>query len=103
MIHGKNSNNSQYRFYQYIIFRRACAITDDTTVIITGGWYTPSTASRYGTTGHIEDLPFLNQGRAKHGCGAYTDDSGEQVIVITYSILISLTTSTKFVQRCVRL
>ena len=41
------------------------------------------TVSRYGTAGYIEDLPSLNQGRYNHGCGAYTDDSGEQVIAIT--------------------
>jgi len=62
--------------------RYACAIPDQTTVIITGGERTPSTVSRYGTGGHIEDLPSLNQGRDSHGCGAYTDDSGEQVLLV---------------------
>ena len=79
--------HTQYRLYQYIIFSYACAITDQSTGIITGGKYTMRTVSRYGSAGHIEDLPSLNQGRYGHGCGAYTDDSGEQVIVITYSTL----------------
>jgi len=60
----------------------ACAIPDQTTVIITGGVFTQRTVSRYGSEGHIEDLPSLNQGRAEHGCGAYTDDSGEQVLLV---------------------
>ena len=51
-------------------------------MIITGGTYNLHIVSRYGTAGHIEDLPSLNQGRYSHGCGSYTDDSGEQVIVI---------------------
>jgi len=62
----------------------ACAISDEktNTVIITGGDYTKRTVSRYGSAGHIEDLPSLNQGRRYHGCGAYTDDSGEQVFLV---------------------
>merc|ERR1719250_610119 len=46
-----------------------CSITDQTTstVIITGGSKTLHTVSRYGTAGHIEDLPSLNQGRYRHG------------------------------------
>ena len=43
--------------------------------------------SRYDTTGYVEDLPSLNEGRYIHGCGVYTDESGEQVRVITYSTL----------------
>jgi len=61
---------------------QACAITEETSVIITGGRDTLRTVSRYGTGGHIEDLPSLNQGRINHGCGAYTDDSGEQVLLV---------------------
>ena len=55
-------------------------------MIITGGVFTQRTVSRYGSEGHIEDLPSLNQGRQNHGCGAYTDDNGEQVIVIALLI-----------------
>merc|ERR1719312_701714 len=66
--------------------RVACAIPDQTTVIITGGVSTLHTVSRYGTSGHIEDLPSLNQGRNNHGCGVYTDDSGEQVLLVVGGI-----------------
>ena len=79
----------RFFFAHPLIFRHACAITDQASnsVIITGGTDTLRTVSRYGTAGHLEDLPSLNQGRAGHGCGAYTGDNGEQVIVITYSIM----------------
>ena len=50
------------------------------------------TVSRYSTTGHVEDLPSLNQGRYLHGCGGYRDDSGNQVIVISYYILYTILT-----------
>ena len=51
------------------------------TLVITGGDYTMTIVSRYGTTGYMEDLPSLNQGRNSHGCGAYYGDDGTQVIV----------------------
>ena len=60
-------------------------------MIITGGVYTKRIVSRYGSSGHKEDLPSLNQGRYLHGCGGYRDDSGNQVIVITYTVLTLLT------------
>merc|ERR1719153_1845604 len=62
----------------------ACSITDHTnnSVIITGGRYTKRTVSRYSTSGHVEDLPSLNQGRSSHGCGYYRDDSGDQVFLV---------------------
>jgi len=60
----------------------ACAIAEETTVIITGGADTRNTVSRYGSSGHIEDLPSLNQGRWNHGCGSYTDNTGDQVFLV---------------------
>merc|ERR1719477_339578 len=60
----------------------ACAIAEETTLIITGGVNTPNTVSRYGSSGHIEDLPLLNQGRYAHGCGSYSDNTGDQVFLV---------------------
>ena len=57
---------------------------DSGTLLVTGGVYTQRTVSRYDTAGFVEDLPALNEGRYDHGCGAYTGDTGEQVIVTTY-------------------
>merc|ERR1719369_482031 len=64
--------------------RLACSIPDHTnnSVIITGGRNTLRTVSRYSTSGHVEDLPSLNQGRYQHGCGFYRDDSGDQVFLV---------------------
>jgi len=80
----EGENNGVTGFPMKYNTREACAITDETTntVIITGGTNTKRTVSRYGSAGHIEDLPSLNQGRYHHGCGAYTDDSGEQVFLV---------------------
>ena len=71
------------------MLRAACSISDKSTnsVVITGGIHTGRTVSRYGTTGHIEDLPSLNRKRFHHGCGVYTDDNGEQVIVTLHYTL----------------
>jgi len=80
----------------------ACAIPDQTTVIITGGEMTQRIVSRYGTGGHIEDLPSLNHGRENHGCGAYTDDSGEQVFLVAGGVDglgSGLTSSTELLPR----
>jgi len=68
----------------------ACAIPDhiSNSVIITGGTIiigdvkTRRTVSRYSTSGHVQDLPPLNQGRDHHGCGSYRDDSGDQVFLV---------------------
>ena len=49
-----------------------------------------NTVTRYDIAGYVEDLPSLNEGRSSHGCGVYTVDSGDQVIVITYSSLYTI-------------
>ena len=55
----------------------ACAIEnpDNQTVIITGGWYTLTTASVYNTTDWVKDLQPLNIGRKYHACTSFM--SGE--------------------------
>ena len=55
-------------YYSY-----ACAIEDpDTqTVVITGGFDTPTTVSVYNVDGHKEDLATLNTGRHSHACTSY--------------------------------
>jgi len=62
---------------------RACAIVDNDNLLVTGGSYTLRTVSRYDTSGFVEDLASLNEGRYDHGCGAYTGDTGEQVFLVT--------------------
>jgi len=89
IIQGEYDGQPGYRM-KYKTWK-ACSIPDRDSVIITGGRYTMSTVSRYGTRGHLGDLPSLNQGRRDHGCGAYTDDSGDQVYLVAGGYLISST------------
>ena len=70
--------------------RAACSIPDPSsaTVVVTGGYNTLNTVSRYrredctvlycavlfcryGLEGWREDMPLLNVGRWDHGCGGY--------------------------------
>merc|ERR1719233_2826235 len=61
-----------------------CSINDkDTnTVVITGGFTTKETVSRYSAEGTMEYLPSLNEGRYNHGCGSYSRDDGKQVFLV---------------------
>ena len=54
-----------------IFYRQACAIPDTDTVIITGGYNTETTVSRYSVQGWQEDLPALTKGRLNHACTSY--------------------------------
>ena len=70
--------------------RYACSIpnSESGSVIITGGYHTTHTVSRYGISGWSEDLPSLNHGRAMHGCGSYQTDSGEMEDIGTYITIV---------------
>ena len=57
----------------------ACAINLGSSVIITGGDFTLTTASQYNETGWLGDLPDLQQGRRGHGCSSYNNDEGTKV------------------------
>ena len=92
-------------------YRDACSIPDPSsaTVLVTGGYYTPDTVSRYSTVlyctvlyctvlyctvlycryglqGWVEDLPSLNVGRYYHGCGGYVS-SGDMGSIIMCHVL----------------
>lgn len=62
----------------------ACSIPDPTTgtLVMTGGYYTRTTVSRYGAEGYQGDLPPLKEGRYHHGCGAYLGQDGGQVLLV---------------------
>ena len=78
--------------------RYACSIPDPSsaTVLVTGGYYTLNTVSRYctvlycncryGLEGWLEDLPPLNMGRYYHGCGGYV--SGGDLVSAVHSYLL---------------
>jgi len=60
--------------------RGACLIQDDLTLsaIVTAR----EAVSRYDQNGWIEDLPSMQQLRNWHGCGSYTSNEGEQVLIV---------------------
>ena len=64
---------------------RSCAIAeqDTNTVIITGGYNTETTVTRYTEYGVSKELPSLNEGRDNHACGSYLEISGTRVIIVT--------------------
>ena len=57
----------------------ACAIGLDTSMIITGGFDTLTTAALYDLTGFLRELPHLNTGRHDHACSHYTAQDGSLV------------------------
>ena len=59
--------------------REACSIELPEMFILTGGYYTKTKVSRYTTSGWMDDLPELNEGRSLHGCGYYFNDDMERV------------------------
>ena len=66
--------------YSYLIIsRRACGIQHDDVFIVTGGFWNEATVSQYNVTGWVKDLPRLNTGRLRHGCGYFYSHSIEMV------------------------
>ena len=57
----------------------ACAIGLDTTMVITGGFDTLTSAALYDITGFIRELPPLNTGRHDHACSHFTAQDGSLV------------------------
>merc|ERR1712131_478412 len=62
--------------------REACSIELPEMFILTGGVYTMTTVSRYSTSGWMEDLPELNEGRYSHGCGYFYNDDMQRVFLV---------------------
>merc|ERR1719342_1205532 len=60
----------------------ACSIELPEMFILTGGSYTLTTVSRYSTSGWMEDLPELNEGRRDHGCGYFYNDDMQRVFLV---------------------
>ena len=57
----------------------ACAINLGSSVILTGGSYSPSRVSKYNENGWVQDLPRLIQLRLDHGCSYYNNAQGTKV------------------------
>merc|ERR1719348_343193 len=60
----------------------ACSIELPDMFILTGGESTRTTVSRYSTSGWMEDLPELNEGRQEHGCGYFYNDDMQRVFLV---------------------
>jgi len=60
----------------------ACSIELPEMFILTGGFDTLTTVSRYSTSGWMEDLPELNEGRRGHGCGYFYNDDMQRVFLV---------------------
>ena len=72
-----------------INYRYSCAIADPITdtLVVTGGWNTLDTVTRYSQQGWLEDLPPLITGRYSHACSSFVS-SGR--LVSTQIFLINL-------------
>jgi len=67
---------------------KACSISLDDEVVITGGRNFPKAltrVSRYDRDGVMRNMPSLNQGRYEHACASYFT-LGEQVLMVTGGI-----------------
>ena len=65
----------------FFYFSNACSIELPEMFILTGGYHTLKTVSRYSTSGWMEDLPELNEGRYHHGCGYFFNDDMQRVSI----------------------
>jgi len=62
--------------------RFACSIELPELFIVTGGYDTMTKVSKYSSSGWIEDIPELNEGRRDHGCGYFYNDNMERVFLV---------------------
>ena len=70
-----DAGDSQPGFTLRYQTRDACLIDEGETVLITGGYSTMTTVSRYDVTGWKHDTEELGTGRYFHGCARYHDIS----------------------------
>ena len=80
MTHGIHHFAHVSSTYIYFNVRFACAIPDPAgpSVVVTGGYNTKNTVSRYNRNGWVEDLASMTLGRYHHGCAGFMRD-GELV------------------------
>jgi len=82
------SGTSSYSFNLEYDTVEACAINLGSSVILTGGYYSPTYSSHprvseYDEAGFIRYLPDLNQGRRRHGCSHYEDGEGRKTYLVS--------------------
>jgi len=80
IVYQNGTSISSFDLKYYTI--NACSIELPEMFILTGGRFTNTTVSRYSTSGWIEDLPELNEGRDTHGCGFFYNDDMQRVFLV---------------------
>merc|ERR1711874_279780 len=60
----------------------ACAINTGQTVVLTGGYDSPTRVSELSQSGVLTDLPKLQQGRYGHGCSFYTNEDNIKTYLV---------------------
>jgi len=50
--------------------------------VITGGSKTETTVTLYNESGYVHELPMLNEGKTRHGCGSYVNDEKKIVLIV---------------------
>jgi len=85
------TSESKYNLTQYTW--GACTIADKDSVVVTGGGSgnhadligggtsNMKMVARYNLQGHVSNLPDMNTGRRRHGCGSYTSN-GDMVLIV---------------------
>ena len=73
--------------------RWACSIQLQEKVILTGGQFTATMVTVYNTEGWVEELPRLNQGRYRHGCGHFVNTDNKEVSDDHITIPVKITMS----------
>jgi len=61
----------------------SCAIKLDDYFVITGGYPSVTTVSKYDKNGWVKDLTSMNTGRSLHACGHYYSDTNELIYLVT--------------------
>jgi len=78
------SGTSSFSFNLEYWTERACAINLGSSVILAGGYDSPTRVSEYGEAGFIRFLPNLNHGRVfGHGCSHYEDAEGRKTYLVS--------------------
>merc|ERR1712062_498931 len=79
----QKNGTSAYSFDLKYSTYYACAIDLGSSVVITGGYKTLTTASQYSQEGWLRDLPPLQQGRYYHGCSYFQSVDGTKTLLVT--------------------
>ena len=70
--------------------RSACTISDEDTMVLTGGYHTKKKAHRYNENGFLEALANLNKERVFHSCAKYINKE-DKTVKMSVSCRISST------------